>query len=660
MYTNDDTPDSKNRDLFPKFHQLFDELFPVQCSRSSEDDALDQLSNTNNSPHPFSSTYHNNNYPRNLATSPSSSIISEPELSYDLFMEIETDPRSDPRYANAHPYSGGYPANWYRGPPPPSSVSRYHHSSSSNRFSSSQGESSLSNLTEKFIQLLDEYSSPHGGGGELDLNIAVHKLNVQKRRLYDITNVLEGVGLIKKDRNQVAWADRSIMEAASVNVGVSDDGNSAHESTAVAALQSEISEIKAHGNYIDSCIEKLSDSVREYTKCKKESLVEKEEKEAKPAESHLFVTKHEIAALQAYHNDTVIAIRAPSGTNLEVPNPDEGMRPGMRRFQIYLTGPGPDAGEVKVMVLQNSNETRSYQRPNHYGYAYPPYGYNGARPNYAPSNGHPAMQKPTQPSKVTIKSPESANESNVKPMEVVSSQPQHDSMIKEKPVLPRLPLPQSFPKRPRFERSASTSAVGKPDNVRSVSNESRPALPPRPSLKRRSSEPFVGDKNVLLDPPVPKRAKVAPGTSRKPLKAALKKSPCKSPPTNFILSPIKGRNCSFELQSPCTKKGLDGLGCGPSPISRTNDLLNAPLESPGYATSPVYFAASPVPNSKLSNTGRLAAFPASPFPFSPNLNMHTADFSPFISSPSISRMERQMQMHSEKDEPGATAFPSLF
>jgi hypothetical protein len=66
--------------------------------------------------------------------------------------------------------------------------------------------------------------------GVLDLNLAVHpfllpetlwlvvitlhditsrqatKLGVQKRRIYDITNVLEGIGLIeKKSKNNIQW-----------------------------------------------------------------------------------------------------------------------------------------------------------------------------------------------------------------------------------------------------------------------------------------------------------------------------------------------------------------------------------------------------------------------------------------------------------------------
>jgi transcription factor E2F3 len=56
-------------------------------------------------------------------------------------------------------------------------------------------------LTKKFVDLLKE-----AGVGCLDLNTAATKLGVQKRRIYDITNVLEGIGLIeKKSKNNIQW-----------------------------------------------------------------------------------------------------------------------------------------------------------------------------------------------------------------------------------------------------------------------------------------------------------------------------------------------------------------------------------------------------------------------------------------------------------------------
>jgi hypothetical protein len=57
-------------------------------------------------------------------------------------------------------------------------------------------------LTIKFIDLLK--NAPNQ---TLDLNDAMAVLNVQKRRIYDITNVLEGIGLISKEcKNNIRWS----------------------------------------------------------------------------------------------------------------------------------------------------------------------------------------------------------------------------------------------------------------------------------------------------------------------------------------------------------------------------------------------------------------------------------------------------------------------
>ena len=60
---------------------------------------------------------------------------------------------------------------------------------------------SLVYLTQKFMDLVR--SAP---GGILDLNKVARKLGVQKRRVYDITNVLDGIDLVeKKSKNHIRW-----------------------------------------------------------------------------------------------------------------------------------------------------------------------------------------------------------------------------------------------------------------------------------------------------------------------------------------------------------------------------------------------------------------------------------------------------------------------
>lgn len=69
---------------------------------------------------------------------------------------------------------------------------------------SSRFDSSLGLLSRRFASMIQSSIS-----GAIDLNDAAVKLGVQKRRIYDITNVLEGIGLIeKRSKNMIAWKGR--------------------------------------------------------------------------------------------------------------------------------------------------------------------------------------------------------------------------------------------------------------------------------------------------------------------------------------------------------------------------------------------------------------------------------------------------------------------
>ncbi|GMP93136.1 hypothetical protein CsSME_00043097 [Camellia sinensis var. sinensis] len=65
-------------------------------------------------------------------------------------------------------------------------------------------DSSLGLVTKKFIYLIK-----HAEDSILDLNKAADTLEVQKSHIYDISNDLEGIGLIeKKLKNRIRWKYR--------------------------------------------------------------------------------------------------------------------------------------------------------------------------------------------------------------------------------------------------------------------------------------------------------------------------------------------------------------------------------------------------------------------------------------------------------------------
>jgi transcription factor E2F3 len=86
-------------------------------------------------------------------------------------------------------------------PPEESDDQSIHRINEIGKRSKGRQENSLGELTKKFLGL-----TKSSGGKPVDLNEVVRKLKVQKRRIYDITNVLEGIGYIEKcGRNEIQW-----------------------------------------------------------------------------------------------------------------------------------------------------------------------------------------------------------------------------------------------------------------------------------------------------------------------------------------------------------------------------------------------------------------------------------------------------------------------
>jgi hypothetical protein len=69
-------------------------------------------------------------------------------------------------------------------------------------------------------------------------------------------------------------------------------------------------------------------------------LYEEESFDKSNFENLSYITHEDMRTLECFKNQSVMAIKAPPGTTLEVPDPDEGMPGGKRRFQIFLKSSG--------------------------------------------------------------------------------------------------------------------------------------------------------------------------------------------------------------------------------------------------------------------------------------------------------------------------------
>ncbi|TXG73543.1 hypothetical protein EZV62_002122 [Acer yangbiense] len=194
-------------------------------------------------------------------------------------------------------------------------------------------DSSLGLLTKKFINLIK-----HAEDGILDLNKAADTLEVQKRRIYDITNVLEGIGLIeKKLKNRIQWKGLDVSRP-----GEADESAS--------SLQAEVESLKIEEHRLDEQIRFVLTRPN-YSRERQESLRDLSEDEN--YQKWLFVTEEDIKSLPCFQNETLIAIKAPHGTTLEVPDPDEAVDYPQRRYRIVLRS---TMGPIDVYLVSQFEE----------------------------------------------------------------------------------------------------------------------------------------------------------------------------------------------------------------------------------------------------------------------------------------------------------------
>nr|XP_055233485.1 transcription factor E2F6 isoform X3 [Gorilla gorilla gorilla] len=153
---------------------------------------------------------------------------------------------------------------------------------------------SLVYLTRKFMDLVR--SAP---GGILDLNKVAMKLGVRKRRVYDITNVLDGIDLVeKKSKNHIRWIGSDLSNFGAV--------------PQQKKLQEELSDLSAMEDALDELIKDCAQQLFE--------LTDDKENERYPL---TYVTYQDIHSIQAFHEQIVIAVKAPAETRLDVPAPRE-------------------------------------------------------------------------------------------------------------------------------------------------------------------------------------------------------------------------------------------------------------------------------------------------------------------------------------------------
>jgi hypothetical protein len=180
-------------------------------------------------------------------------------------------------------------------------------------------ETSLGLLTKKFVSLF--HSDP---SGTVDLNKASIGLGVQKRRIYDITNVLEGIGLVeKKSKNTVHWC-----------------GAKNHDLTAEHAdLHTDLADLEAKENQLDSLINNAEMQLKLLNEDKR----------------YAYVKYQDLMDIPAFRRSTCHAIKALPETELIVPHysADWDRSDG---YQMHVSS---KSGEIAVMYVPEASRDGS-------------------------------------------------------------------------------------------------------------------------------------------------------------------------------------------------------------------------------------------------------------------------------------------------------------
>ncbi|XP_063225104.1 transcription factor E2F4-like isoform X4 [Bacillus rossius redtenbacheri] len=184
-------------------------------------------------------------------------------------------------------------------------------------------EKSLGLLTIRFVSLLQKARD-----GVLDLKVAADVLAVrQKRRIYDITNVLEGIGLIeKKNKNSIQWK------------GAVPGCNGENVSSRVGKLSREIEQLESYEKKLDVHEQWVQQSIRNITEDGENYRL-------------AYVTQKDVC--QCFPEQTRLAIQAPQGTALTVPHAADN---GVRKYQVHLQS---NLGPIYVHLVTDDSAKQS-------------------------------------------------------------------------------------------------------------------------------------------------------------------------------------------------------------------------------------------------------------------------------------------------------------
>lgn len=275
----------------------------------------------------------------------------------------------------------------------------------------------MTHLTKRFVKLLNSNQER-----VINLNDASQKLSVAKRRIYDITNVLEGIGLLQKTaKNVTKWIDCPSDSALAAPPSSNDTHHHHHNhhllsnsnstspetttttTTTSLTLNGNSDNISPTGQDIKSATpginlnglpdaellallktyQALDEGVNELLSNIDQQL----------SSDDAYVTYHDIKS--SFNDQTVIAVKAPPETRLEV----------NEHLQIAIKS---ERGQIEVYLYQHPNNNTNSNNNNN----------NNITQNN-PASQQPQLQNmyPTNTTSTHLQQSQPSNSTNTQPLD---------------------------------------------------------------------------------------------------------------------------------------------------------------------------------------------------------------------------------------------------
>ena len=169
-------------------------------------------------------------------------------------------------------------------------------------------ENSLCQLTKDFLEYIKKNRMVN-----ININDLVKELSVKKRRIYDITNVLQGIGYIEKNgKNEFLWT--KTYKKKNQNSNNLNTSNSLNEYLSnYATLKNEIEKLKKEDKEIEVTLNKFKDEF---------NIISKKQDFSK----YSYITFNDISNLSKDDNLDFMVIKATKGTIINVIDDDESKK----------------------------------------------------------------------------------------------------------------------------------------------------------------------------------------------------------------------------------------------------------------------------------------------------------------------------------------------